>query len=88
MDIQVHLIWLPPNFIKPMVPHELTLFLLRIARPDITYPHQKIPPAYSMPAFEDINSIIPDVYSNIKYRTVNSPTDITDTRTEQYAKRF
>ena len=39
-----------------------------------------------MPLFEDITSITPGVYSNIKYRTVNSSTNITGARVEQYEK--
>ena len=64
-------------FIKPMVPHGYHIFQFPIALPYIIYLHQKIPSAYGMPAFEGITSIITDVYSNIKYRTVNSSTDIT-----------
>ena len=39
-----------------------------------------------MPAFEDITSITPDIYSNLKYRTVNSSNEITVTYVEQYVK--
>ena len=64
-------------YIKPMVPHGLNIFWFPIARLEITYLHQKIPPAYDMAVLDDITSINSDVYSNIKYCTVNSATDIT-----------
>ena len=73
-------------FIKPMVPHGLPLFRFPIVCPEITYLHQNIPSAYGMPEFEDITSINPDVYSNFKYLTVNSSTDITDAQVGQYMK--
>ena len=73
-------------FIKPMVPNGFPLFRFSIARLDTTYVHQKIPSSYSMPAFEDITSITPDVISKLKYCTVNSSTDINGARVEQYVK--
>ena len=73
-------------FIKTMVPYGLPIFRFLIARPEITYLHQKIPSAYSMPEFEDITSITPDVYSNMKYLSVKSSTYITGSRIEQYVK--
>ena len=72
--------------IKPMVSHVFLIFRFTIARPDITHRHQNIPSAYGMPTFEDITSITPNVYSNIKYCTVNSSTDITGAWGEQYSK--
>ena len=69
-------------FIKTMVPHGFTIFWFRIARLEITYLHQKISPAYDMAVFDDITSINPDVYSNLKYCTVNSWTDITGAQFE------
>ena len=52
-SISVHLVT-SRIFIKPMVLHGIPLFRFPIARPDITYLHQKIPSAYGMPACEDI----------------------------------
>ena len=72
--------------IKPIVTHGLPLFIFPVARPDIAYLHQKIPSDYGMPAFDYITAIAPNVYSNTKYCTVNSSTDMTGARFEQYAK--
>ena len=42
--------------------------------------------AYGMPEFEDITSINPNVNSNIKYHNVNTSTNTTGARVEQYVK--
>ena len=51
-----------------MVPHGFSLFRLPILRQDITYLQQNVPSAYCMPDFEDITSITPDAYSDLKYQ--------------------
>ena len=73
-------------FIKATVPHGLSLFRFPNVRPDIIYLDQMIPSAFGMPAYEDLVSITPDAYSNLKYQTVNSTVDITGTCVERYAK--
>ena len=39
-----------------------------------------------MPKFEDINSITPNVYSNLKYRTMKISTYITGARVKKFVK--
>ena len=73
-------------FIKPMVSYGLPLFQLPISRPESIYLHQNMPSFYVIPAFKDITSITPDVYSNIKYLNVIISTDITGSQVEQYVK--
>jgi hypothetical protein len=75
-------------FIKPMIPHGLSLFNFphNNDRPEITYFGQRIPSAFGMPKYEEIENISFQVFQDEKYRITNSTTDLTGERVDSYAK--